>query len=37
MTNFFFKVFEAYFINKQIGFENNIIEEYYKIGRSELR
>ena len=30
------KVFEAYLINKQIVFQNNIIEKYYKIGRSEL-
>ena len=25
------KVFEAYLINKQIVFQNNIIEKYYKI------
>ena len=33
---FFLEVFEAYLINKQIVFQNNIIEKYYKIGRSEL-
>ena len=34
---FFFKVFEAYLINELIVFQNNIIEKYYKIGRSTLR
>ena len=31
-------VFETYMylINKQLVFQNNIIEKYYKIGRSEL-
>ena len=28
----FLKVFEAYLINKQIVFQNNIIENYYKQG-----
>ena len=32
----FLKVFETYLINKQIVFQNNIMEKYYEIGRSEL-
>ena len=36
--NFFvLKLIEAYLINKQIVFQNIIVEKYYKKGGSELR
>ena len=32
----FFLFFEAYLREKEIVFQNNVAEKYYKIGRSEL-